>query len=80
MVTDTLVLALETNTHALARSASVDAVRAEVMRLEGERVWIQEDWLGMLSVLALYNAEARWYDAVRRMNTARHNAVAWIIR
>lgn len=56
----------------------IDDLRAEIMRLEEERVFVWQDWLRVLAVLALYNAETRWYDAVRRMNTARHNATSEI--
>lgn len=58
--------------------SDIDDIRAEIMRLENERVWIQRDWARVL--LALYNAPTRRADAVRRMNTAHSNAVAVIWR
>ena len=67
MVTDVRTVQLAHN---------IDDLRALVMRLENAPVFVWASWLGVLSVLALYNAENRWHDAVRRMNTARHNATS----
>lgn len=53
---------------------NISKVRALIMRLEGERVFDWEAWVFILYILALYNAENGWRDAVRRMNTARKNA------
>lgn len=59
---------------------NINSVRAEIRRLERQRVFVWEQWVFVLKLLALYNAEYGWVDAVRRMNTARRNAITEVWR
>lgn len=55
-------------------TSNIDDVRAEIMRLEGEKVFDQHAWANVLAQLS--NSPSRRQDAVRRMITARRNAMA----
>ncbi len=53
---------------------NIDDVRAEIMRLENEKVFDQRAWAKVLAQLS--NSPSRRQDAVRRMMTAKQNATA----
>lgn len=53
---------------------NIDDVRAEIMRLENEKVFDQRAWANVLGQLS--NSPSRRQDAVRRMMTAKQNATA----
>lgn len=55
-------------------TSNIDDVRAEIMRLEGEKVFDQRAWAAVLGQLS--NSPSRRQDAVRRMMTAKQNATA----
>lgn len=55
-------------------TSNIDDVRAEIMRLEGEKVFDQRAWENVLAQLS--NSPSRRQDAVRRMITAKQNAKA----
>lgn len=55
-------------------TSNIDEVRAEIMRLEGEKVFDQRAWARVLAQLS--NSPSRRQDAVRRMMTAKQNATA----
>lgn len=54
--------------------SNIDDVRAEIMRLENAKVFDQRAWAAVLGQLS--NSPCRRQDAVRRMMTAKQNAVA----
>ncbi len=51
-------------------------VRTEIMRLENEKVFDQRAWAAVLAKLT--NSPCSRQDAVRRMITARQNAVVFV--
>lgn len=56
--------------------SNIDDVRTEIMRLENERVFDQRAWAAVLAQLS--NSPSRRQDAVRRMITAKQNAVTTV--
>jgi len=54
--------------------SNIDDVRAEIMRLENAPVFDQRAWAAVLGQLS--NFPSRRQDTVRRMVTAKQNAVA----
>lgn len=56
--------------------SNIDDVRAEIMRLENETVFDQRAWAAVLAQLS--NSPSRRQDAVRRMMTAKQNAVTTV--
>lgn len=53
--------------------SNIDDIRAEIMRLESEPVFDQRAWAAVLAQLS--NSPSRRQDAVRRMMTAKQNAI-----